>query len=403
MAVGEKLKKKKTTAADLPGEVIQNEILTRLPIKSVARFKSVSKSWLSLFSDPQFVKEHNSAAQNPNDYDCLVAQKSSRIFILSRYKETFILPSDNYKLIGSINGLVCLSNGRKFSLWNPAIYQSKEFTHSSGHYCVLDHIGFGFDRVSNDYKIVVLSMKKRSAIVYCSKSDSWIDIRVPDNVFPKNRAYNSNRLAVIAKDCPYWALSRYTSDRHSGNSMRTVLTAVYFSVVKFNAGSNEFKLLPELYIDISAYGASSEFHFQFVDMKDCLTLIMCLGKSSNCMVDIYSLDGEDERCGWIKMYNVGPLDFRTRNMYVSPVQGFKYGDEMVFHEYGMFFCYDHKTLKIKRLVGTSSSESSLLRCFRYVPSLVFLEGMKSVHLITQSRTHGLCYRTPRRLINSLRN
>lgn len=403
MAVGEKLKTKKTTAADLPEEVVRKEILMRLPIKSVVCFKSVSKSWLSLFSDPQFVKEHYSAAQNLNDYDCLIAQKNTRIFILSRYKETFLLRSDNYFLIGSINGLVCISNGKKLSLWNPAIHQSKEFTLPPHRYSVSDNIGFGFDTVSNDYKVVVLSVDKRSATIYCSNSDSWIDICVPDNVFPKHKGYHSNSPAIIVKNCPYWTLARYTLNRHPCDRMLMVFTAVSLIAVKFNAASNEFNLLPELYIDISAHGVLCAFRFQFVDMKDCLTLIMYLGNSSNCMVDIYSLDGEDGCCVWSKMYNVGPFNFRSRNMYVSPTQGFKYGGEFVFHEDGMFSCYDHKTLTTKRLVGTRSTNSPILRCFRYMPSLVFLEGMKSVHLITQTRTLGLCSRTPRRLINSLRD
>ncbi|XP_074336408.1 F-box/kelch-repeat protein At3g23880-like [Apium graveolens] len=395
---------KKTTAADLPEEVVRKEILTRLPIKSVVCFKSVSKSWFSLFSDPQFVKEH--ATKNPNDYDCLIVQKNISIFILSRYKETFFFCYGHYFLIGSINGLVCISNGKKLSLWNPAIHQSKESTVPvpPHRYCVSDYIGFGFDPASNNYKVVVLSVDKRSATIYCSNSDSWIDIYVPDNVFPKDKAYYSNKPPIIVKNCPYWTLVRYTHNRHPCNSMLGVMvfTSVSLIAVKFNVASNEFNLLPQLDIDTSVDAVRS-FHYEFVDMEDCLTLIIYLGSSSKCMVDIYSLHGEDGSWFWSKMYDVGPCNFQARKMFVSPTQGFKYGGEFVFHEDGMFSCYDHKTLTTKRLLGTRFTYSPVFRCFRYMPGLVFLEGMKSVHLMTQNRTPGCCSRTPGRLINSLRD
>ena len=42
---------------ELPQEIITN-ILSRLPIKSLLQFKSVSKLWLSLISNPQFVELH---------------------------------------------------------------------------------------------------------------------------------------------------------------------------------------------------------------------------------------------------------------------------------------------------------------------------------------------------------
>ncbi|XP_062012661.1 F-box/kelch-repeat protein At3g06240-like [Rosa rugosa] len=46
---------------DLPAEII-DEILSRLPVKPLCRFKCVSKSWRSLISDPDFIAMHSSKA-----------------------------------------------------------------------------------------------------------------------------------------------------------------------------------------------------------------------------------------------------------------------------------------------------------------------------------------------------
>ncbi|KAL1834228.1 hypothetical protein ACET3Z_003879 [Daucus carota] len=392
------VKKKKITPAQLPEELVRDEILARLPIKSAVRFKVVSKSWLSIFSDSNFLKKHLSrnSSQNPNDYDCLVAAKHRRVVVLTRYKETFVLPLDNYEMVGSVQGLVCLRCAKKLSLWNPAIHQSREFTLPTQHqerHADLSHIGLGFDHASNNYKVVVcyVSGDSRYGCVYSGKSDSWSDVFVPDNVLFRTEKMpwdHKRGPETIVKNCPYWKCDTYMSNN---DDVRSV------AVMKFDVGSNEFKLLPEFEFDASEQNWERGKRYALVTMNDCLTL-MTYKLSKDSVVDVYSLD-EEGSCVWSKMYSVGPLDLYTH--YLHLLQGFRYGGEFGCHNYGTFVCCDPERNTVKRLAGTTS-HLNLISCFPYVPTLVYLQGMKSVYMQTQARISGNTFRTPRRLINSLR-
>ncbi|XP_074355055.1 putative F-box protein At4g17780 [Apium graveolens] len=387
---------------ELPEEVIIDEILTRLPIKSVVRFKSVSKSWLSLLSGSHFIQKHKtrSPMQNPIDYDCLVTNKKLHISIVSRNQEIFLLPINAYSLIGSVNGLVCLlRHFKRLSLWNPAIHKSIEFNlpqNKQGGYSYPNLVGVSFDYVSTDYKVVVVY--ESCAYVYSSISSLWIPLCIPDLKFLVNKFEDIPTTYV--KDCPYWTYSTYSSDHDMfvtsagycsygtypsvKNNFVKSLTAL-----KFDATSNKFKLLAEFFPDARSNERGKIF--RFVNMRDVLTL-MAHEPSPIGKLDVYSLD---EGCGvWIKMYDLGPFERFRRFQFMQ--QGFKYGDEIVFLEYGKIYYYDHKTDTFKCLQGKNGSR--FLNCFTYTPTMVSLQGMKSIYSDNQTRPLG----DPMRLITSLK-
>ena len=95
-------------------------------------------------------------------------------------------------------------------------------------------MGLSYDAANDNYKIVVLSDDPRSASVYESRSDSWIDIIVPHNMSSKN-ALEKWTPTTIVKDCPYSTCSRLSSDE---------MFLLSVGVVKFDATSDKFKLFP---------------------------------------------------------------------------------------------------------------------------------------------------------------
>ncbi|KAL8130981.1 hypothetical protein AgCh_007052 [Apium graveolens] len=194
-------------------------------------------------------------------------------------------------------GLVCIRRNDILSLWNPAIRQSKEFQLPTLGYDCLKKAGFGFDPVNNDYKVGIcyesVGLSRICYAVYSSNSDSWMHYQFHDHDYETlvSELTFSRSPTTMVNDCPYW--TPYTIVSLEKYKAKFNLTAL-----KFDATSNNFKLLPEFRSDFS-----SEERFKVVNMRELLTL-MAHDYCSFGKLDVYSLD-EGKGCGgvWSKIYN----------------------------------------------------------------------------------------------------
>ncbi|GAU28750.1 hypothetical protein TSUD_372590 [Trifolium subterraneum] len=161
-------------------------ILSKLPLKSLKRFGCVSKTWSLLFQIPNFMsKFRNNFISIPhsyyNDTSILLHEvvyndaKTQVYFSLhslfgERFENRLKLdfpnpfqqedPGFNILRSGSITGILCLFQHNELVLWNPTTDEFKVIPPSSAesvppHWDVnmLLH-GFGYDHVSDDYKII---------------------------------------------------------------------------------------------------------------------------------------------------------------------------------------------------------------------------------------------------------
>ena len=183
----------------LPEEVVL-EILHRLPVKSLIRFRCVSKSWNSLITTPAFINSHltrsHSLLSNSNKLivrHCLDKPYVENYKLIDDSNDSFDqiqnieLPLtsrriQHFRLIGSANGLFSLFEQERFILWNPSIRKCitlpKPCITVKAHGRLTCRPAFGFDPRTNDYKVVRIAFPSDEAKpplieAYSLNEDSW--------------------------------------------------------------------------------------------------------------------------------------------------------------------------------------------------------------------------------------
>ncbi|KAI3466516.1 hypothetical protein Pfo_023179 [Paulownia fortunei] len=149
---------------NLPFELVE-DILRRLPVKALKRFRAVSKSWCFLIDSENFIKLHlrQSLISNSNRNLLLGGLGLYSIDLDSLDKAHVIKPPFYYKSVDGIsnscNGIVLVMSDPPV-LWNPFSRGYKvlpdcsvEYPTPLDSYCKTAY-GFGYDSRNDDYKVV---------------------------------------------------------------------------------------------------------------------------------------------------------------------------------------------------------------------------------------------------------
>ncbi|XP_065872062.1 F-box/kelch-repeat protein At3g06240-like [Euphorbia lathyris] len=190
--------------AFVPQEVTE-DILSRLPVKSILRFKSASKTWYSLISENHtFAKFHlkqSSEYKNLIFYQCPAYGdifKSSDVDTYESRIINFPVEIDTpCRLIGSTNGLICVASCKTEDccfIWNPCTDECKRISvpfPSAG--CRI--FGFGHDSILDDYKII--GAWDSHLGIFSLKTNSW---RTLEYSFE----YSCGMTAVHSDGALYW-------------------------------------------------------------------------------------------------------------------------------------------------------------------------------------------------------
>ncbi|RDX70087.1 F-box/kelch-repeat protein, partial [Mucuna pruriens] len=207
----------------LPEELVR-EILLRLPVRSVLRFKCVCKSWFSLISDPQFGISHYDLAAAPshrllfrsNDFYAQSIDLDTPLKIYYRDIAYFPLPlpsppcvdqfyfrfQNQPEILGSCRGLVILyyKNSNDLILWNPSIGVHKRLKNFEDGITSRFLYGFGYDGLTDDYLLILIALLRLSIDYVNVSYDDLCEILGEDK-FKAGSLFNGTlNWLVLSKD-----------------------------------------------------------------------------------------------------------------------------------------------------------------------------------------------------------
>nr|XP_016480131.1 PREDICTED: F-box/kelch-repeat protein At3g06240-like isoform X1 [Nicotiana tabacum] len=378
----------------LPGDAMV-EILLRLPVKSLLRFRAVSKSWYGFLSSPDFIQMHLRHGQQPLHEKLLrVSDRGPRdtptisFFSVDRtvtvnadddiddgvdvYKNNNDLypssvvdlpfpssPDDEVRIVGSCNGLLCVHFNRTSNiiLWNPATskYRFLESPDNSvSFYCdpFFPYIMLGFVPETDDFKVVKVPSSSRKhnidakVWVYTLSSDSWEEMGAV-NLLPKGGS------AVNLNGCLYWM-----SYNNSDNG-RDIVTS--------------FDLYKQVFGQIMVPNSESITDFtvkKLVVLNGCLSMIIYSENGLN--VDHYEvwMMNEQQGVSWTKR-----VDFSLFSKLARPVGSWRDSEILFGYPNGLsheLLSYNPFTKRAQSFQRRSSVGG--FKVINYVESLESVEG-----------------------------
>ncbi|XP_074275757.1 F-box protein CPR1-like [Silene latifolia] len=378
---------------NLPTE-ITNNILHRLPVKTLIKCTILSKSFLSLITSHDFISTH--IAQYANSHLLLryFTKDKQEIYRFDADDDTFsgfqtqglLVPFLNYPdkcftVAGCVNGVLCLVNdfgmeGTLIILWNPSI---RKFVHVPRPIIVVQSYGpyqsvcgFGFDPISVDYKVVRLVQldsgdgpsSETQVEVYSLKSGCWRVIGVGPCYSIKQ--CSTGYTPHFINGSVYWLGTPYAFP-----NCETVL-------LKFDMSTESFETiqLPSILQDTGLiFGGTSDFFIN--EYNGNLTLIKrnYNGEIKTCSAWLMKEDGVVK--SWTKMF-----DFSIAKLHPCGMPrtfGFKKNGEVIMVKGGhdIFARHESETVIVSTdLVTHSMTTLSDIRvdCFSYYLS-TYVETM----------------------------
>ncbi|KAK8508722.1 hypothetical protein V6N13_090697 [Hibiscus sabdariffa] len=313
----------------VPHDLIE-DILVKLPVKSLVRFKYVSQQWFRLITDPRFIDIHLSnqwekgpgfvTASSSRSTRCGAGSRSY-MFLGSMVvnRDTYTIPhsdiwlvsvpKDNrYGMLNSCDGILCF-HGR-FNIWlhNPATKEYRFLPSGPWTWCSCrPHLGWGFGRdlVTKRYKIVRLCNPCPSetgqdhqhhghCVVFTLDSNPNACWKTIGEVPYKIDVFSQS---VYVNGAIYW----FTNEFYHLNQAEVI--------VMFDLHDEKFQAIPHP----SSCSNKSRGLMQLGTLRECL----CLAHEDvDSLLNIWIMDKQQQKITWEKLYCIEA--FRNGQQLIGP-------------------------------------------------------------------------------------
>ncbi|KAL2496730.1 F-box/kelch-repeat protein [Forsythia ovata] len=364
----------------LPEGIIIN-ILKRLPVKLLICCMCVSRSWYTLITSPDFISTHLNFALASNEGPPLLLLRRCCIRKIERYELycdnvsfdrhftlEFPFRSINpfFTIIGSCNGLLCLSDDRLFYMntiiiWNPCIKKSVLLPEPNLVYnsygSFMQSLGFGFDPIAKDYKVVRITYtdfdrRLPQIELYRLSMGVWEDIT---HLALKYIIHNRSRQAYI-NGATHW-IARYVD----GNDL----------ILVFDMCAEVFR---EMILPGNLAKDDSPRNKELMIYRESLALVSCdvAGVEHDFCVWVMKEYGVVE--SWTKQFNINFHDFGGG--FIKPLWVRKDGELLMVPKDGCLVSCDSNGAQVNNLGLSGTSSEEYLRSVyvdSYMKSVVLLE------------------------------
>ncbi|CAA7024109.1 unnamed protein product [Microthlaspi erraticum] len=276
------------------------EILLRLPAKSILRFKTVSKQWRSILESKVFLEKRMSLQKNHRKILAACRKwpslRSKPQFVGDQ--EIVFVPCDAARLSMTCDGLVCFPGPDWINVLNPSTRRFHRFPSclnrrnpENNRFSLDWAMGFGKDKVTGRYKVVTMCYPETEGwgVMKCSVLDvepsTCRDVNAPNFNY---RDLVGTKSAYVNGSI-YWLYLLY---HESG-----------YKLLAFDLHKEEFHDV------VSFPDPLIPFLSQIVNLMERLAIAGTVTKVDGCrwILEIMSMDVEEEI--WSKTYSVSRIWF----------------------------------------------------------------------------------------------
>ncbi|XP_013463137.2 F-box protein CPR1 [Medicago truncatula] len=375
-------------ASDLPPDILA-EIFSCLPVKSLLRFRSTSKSLRSLIDSHKFINLHLKSSLNfklilrhkTNLYQLDFPNLTKSIIPLNHPFTTNIDPftlNSIKALIGSCNGLLAIYNGpiafthpndaTEITIWNtntrkhwiipflplpiPNIVESENI--ERGGVCI--H-GFGFDPLTGDYKLLRISwlvslqnsFYHSHARLFSSKTNSWKIIPImPYTV------YYAQAMGVFVENSIHWIMEKNLD----GSDLCLI--------VAFNLTLEVFKEVPlPAVIRGEEVNNNQSFDLEVAVLGGCLSMIV---NYQTTKIDVWVMKEYGSRDSWCKIFTLVKSRFTLRLKSLRPLGYSSDGSKVLLEiDCKKLVWYDLKSEQVIYVEGIPNLDEAMICVESLVP------------------------------------